>query len=529
MVYMKEIPALLKNNSRIVLLLICLFYLINGIFYIRAQSITSDENGFYNYAKRLAKGHPERLDPVIDNSKTPIIVLNLIPRAFEQVIHPGTHKTDFSKEDVIRGRYVTLVISVLVIIIVYVWAEQLYGIGAGLFGAFLISMSPNNIALAGLVTTDAYSVLFLLLPFYCMWKMLSEKSFTYFIFFCIAIAVAQLTKPSLFHLYILAPLTLLIYRFVYRPPVRYPHLFKYLAIFIFIQWLVINLGYYFDGSDKMLGDYHFVSRLFLSIQHILPANLLIPLPEQFLKELDLSNYYDQLGGGNYYESSFGKITILGQSSIGGSFWYYYIISFLFKTPITYLILLCWVSFVWFKRSRVKEAGQHVLLLTLPVIYFFIIFSFFYKTQLGIRHMIFIYPFICIICSSVISYDLSVMQKRAMLFLSVYLMVSVFYYWRNYFPYTNELVLNKSRAYRIVGSSNLEFHQGALFAAEFLRQHPNVKMAGSHPGLGDFIIRTDDYMDVWNFHTFDWISSVKPFGQVAFDYLLIHVEPKDLKK
>jgi hypothetical protein len=90
-------------------------------------------------------------------------------------------------------------------------------------------------------------------------------------------------------------------------------------------------------------------------------------------------------------------------------------------------------------------------------------------------------------------------------------------------------LNKSYAYKFVGAANLEFHQGAYFASDFLKMHPNVRPAGANPDTGDFIIRVDDYLDVWNRHTYNWISSVRPYGQVAFDYLLIHVEASDLKK
>jgi len=528
MVHLRTISEFGKKESKIILLLICLSYLINGICYLKSQSITSDEGAFYNYAKRMVKGNPNRVDRMIDDSKTPIVIVNLIPRIAEQIIHPTEHKTDWGAEDIIRGRYITMIVSVLVILLVYLWAQQLYGVCAGLFAAFLISMSPNNIALAGLVTTDAYSVLFLLLVFYCMWRMLYIRSFKYFIFFCLAEGIAQLVKPSLFHLYILMPLTLLVYFFMTGTAIKLSGILKYLIIFLFFQWLIINLGYYFYGTNRLLGDYHFISHSFQSVQKILPSRLPVPLPEPFLEELDMSGYNDQLGGG-YYESSFGKITILGRSSVGGSFWYYYLVSIIFKTPITYIVLLCWAVLAGSKNPVIKKRGWHILFLVMPVLYFLFIFSFLYKTQIGIRHIIFLYPFICILCSSLIPVINSVYKKRAILFLSIYLVISVLYYWRNYYPYTNEFIWNKTFAYKWVGASNLEFHQGAYFEAEYLLRHPNVKPVGSSPDTGEFIIRVDDYLDLFGNHSHDWISSIKPRSQVAFDYLLIRVEPSDLIK
>jgi Dolichyl-phosphate-mannose-protein mannosyltransferase len=518
----------LKRNSRTILGLICLLYMSNGIYYLRAQSITVDEGAFYNYAKRLIQGNPHRAVPDIDASKTPVIIINLIPRMIEQLFHPGLRKYDWGEDDIRNGRYLTLLVSVLVILLVYRWAKQLYGIPSGLFAAFLFSLSPNNIALAGLVTTDAYSVLFLLLPFYLLWKMLTKKSNRYFVYFSLAVAFAQLTKPSLFHLYILFPVACILFFYLNPPFPRLKRTIRYLAVFLFMQWAVINLGYYFSGSNKLLGNYQFASQLFQNIQKHMPSRIPVPLPEPFMEELDMCKHFDELGGG-YAESSLGNITILGQSSTGGSFWYYYLVTFIFKTPLTYLILVCWAIYIKFKNRNRRPMGLHILFLVLPVVYFFFIFSFFYKNQIGIRHLIFIYPFICILCASVIPYIVNRYQKLGVTFLLTYLMLSDFYYRRNYFPYTNELIWKKTFAYKIVGASNLSFRQSGMFLAEFLKTHPQVKLAGTVPSSGDFAIRVDDYMNIWNRPDYKWISSIEPYGNIAFEYLLIHVKESDLKK
>jgi hypothetical protein len=516
-----------KKISFLVLGVILIFYLFNGIRYLNSQSLTSDEGAFYNYAKRLIKGNPERIDPVIDNSKTPVIVLNLLPRIAEQWIHPGTHKTDMGKEDIMWGRYITLIVSLLVILMVYYWAKDLYGTAAGLFAAFLMSFSPNNLALAGLVTTDAYSVLFLLSPFYFMWIMIRKGSLKYFILFSLTTAMAQLTKQSLFYLYVLIPVSLLIYFLINRPTFRFITGLKYLLFFILIQWFVINLGYYFYGTNRNLGDYHFMSRFFQSIQKTFPSRLPIPFPTPFVDGLDMTKYYDQLGGGFDPASSFGKVTILNHSSIGGSFWYYYFVSIFFKTPIAYFMLMCWAMALLIRRKNLRLFIQREFFLIIPICFFLVIMSFMYNTQVGIRHLIFLTPFVCILCSSVIPAAKANYKKILLGFASMYLTVSVLYYWRNYYPYTNEFIWDKTFAYKYVGASNLEFHQGAYFAADYLHNHPSVQWVSETPKTGDFLIRVDDYLDIWSRHQYDWITGIRPFGQVGFDNLLINVEPADL--
>src|SRR3954451_10694254 len=119
------------------LALIIAFYLFNGINYLRSQSITSDEGAFYNYAVRYVQHHPDRINPINDNSKMPVILLNIIPRVIEQILHPGLKKTDNWESDIVAGRYVTLLVSVLIIFFVFLWAKELYGIRAAIFAAFL--------------------------------------------------------------------------------------------------------------------------------------------------------------------------------------------------------------------------------------------------------------------------------------------------------------------------------------------------------------------------------------------------------
>jgi hypothetical protein len=85
------------------------------------------------------------------------------------------------------------------------------------------------------------------------------------------------------------------------------------------------------------------------------------------------------------------------------------------------------------------------------------------------------------------------------------------------------------AYQYVGSANLEFKQSQYFYDEYLRQHPDVRMAPHLPQVGTFLVYLDDYMDIWNLHQYDWISGIKPSGEVACNGLLVVVRKTDLQK
>ena len=513
-----------QHCTHLLLGLIVLFYVFNGICYLRQQSLTSDEGSFMSYAIRYVKGDPSRIYPRTDNSKMPISAVNLVPRMVESALGKVEEKHDGGLSDTMNGRYITLLISIFTILLSFQWAKELYGEKAGLFAAFLMSFCPNNLANAALVTTDSYSTLFLLLSMYTLWRFCKSPSTRSFMLFSIVVALSQLVKQSLFHLYILAPLCILVYFSVSRTPFKWSMFLKRSLLFIFINLVIINAGFLFSQSFMPLGEYRFMSELFSGLQNVLPAWLPLPFPRPFVEGLDMAKYYDQVGGGIDHVSSFGKPTILGEARTGGSFWYYYFVSIFYKTPIAYFIFFTW-SFILLIRTS-KRLNEFFLLA--PVIYFLVVMSFFYKTQCGIRHIIFIYPFLFIYAARLVQHLKSLPWRIVFVALCLFLTSSVLRYWKNYYPYTNEFILDKKFAYLKVGASNLEFRQGGWFARKYLDTHPDVAYAPLVPQAGRFLIRTDDYLDLWNTKEYEWISSIKPAGHVAYSYLLINVDSADIK-
>ena len=518
-----------KYSTPFFLLLIVSFYLFNGIAYINSQSITSDEGSFYNYAVRYLKGNPERIAPRSDNSKMPVVALNTIPRIIENLVRPGMQKTDMGVSDMIRGRFVTLFFSVFILLLVFIWASQLYGKHAGLFATFLFSFCPNNMAAATLVTTDSYSVFFLMLSMYLLWRFCITGNTRDFILLSFVVASSQLVKQSLFHLYILVPFSLLVFFTVNRKVIKKIAWLKLTCLFFLINLFVLNAGYYFNHSFLKLGDYSFISNLFLSVQKIFPPSLPMPFPKPFVDGLDMAKFYDQIGGGLDKVSSFGKVTILGKNLTGESVWYYYFVSIFFKTPLTYFVFLAIALFNYFRQFKAFEFIRKEFFLLIPIVYFLVLMSFFYQTHCGIRHVIFIYPFLFVFMSSIVVDAKHYLMRLLILVLSVFLIISVFKYYRNYYPYTNELIRDKKNAYSYVGASNLDFMHGQLFFKKYLQENKNVRWATKQPEVGTFLIRVEDYMDIWNRHQYDWIVGFKPVGHVAHCGLLIKVSENDLKK
>jgi hypothetical protein len=150
-------------------------------------------------------------------------------------------------------------------------------------------------------------------------------------------------------------------------------------------------------------------------------------------------------------------------------------------------------------------------------------SFFYKTQCGVRHIIFVFPFLFIFSGIIIPRIETARQKILFSAVILYLLISILSYWKNYYPYTNEFITDKKMAYDYVGAGNLVFLQGDNFLKEYLNEHPDVHVAPHQPYKGIFVISIEDYLDIWNRHQYDWVKNYEPVGHVAHSYLLIEVK------
>jgi 4-amino-4-deoxy-L-arabinose transferase-like glycosyltransferase len=513
------------SREKVLLFIIIVFYVCNGMYSIKHWSVTADEGSHLDYAIRLLKRQPERIRPEVDNSKMPISILNALPRATQQFFNSSLVKQDNGASDIFNGRYITLLFSVATILLVFVWTKKLYGRNAGLLAALLMAICPNNLSAAVLVTTDAYASFFLLATLYTLWLYCANKTNKHLLLFACTLAMAQLAKQSLFHLYIVCAAIAVVYAWARQEKFLLGRMVKNIAIVGVVSWLVINAGFLFYKIFIPLGDYNFSSSLFLNVQQLLPSWLPVPFSKAFVTGLDMAKYYDQLGGGltGNPESSFANVTILNQSSTGGSFWYYYVVSIFYKTPIAYFILFGWAVYFFIVKKLGKGFFANEWFLLLPVLYYLLLMSLLYKTQCGIRHIIFIYPLLFIFCSSVMQYVNYKKTKIVLCGVLVYLLLSVLWFYKNYYAYTNEFCINKTLAYNKVGASNINFNQGDKYLQDYLLQHPQVQYAPVTPATGTFVIMLDEYMDIWNTKRFAWLQQYQPVGTVANGcYLVLHV-------
>jgi len=264
-----------------------------------------------------------------------------------------------------------------------------------------------------------------------------------------------------------------------------------------------------------------MSTPFKSVQHFIPG-LPVPLPSSYVSSLDAVIYFDRLGGG-VNGSLNGAPYILGRNSVNG-FWYYYFVVLFFKLPIP--ILLTWLGsiFVTFKNFGKATSFRNDVFFILPVLYFLIYMNFFYSTQVGIRHIMIIFPLLFILSGKLIQKLLGGKKQIILYSLLTYQLISVFRYFPHFLPYTNEFIINKKMAYKKIADTNLSYGEGDKYLKKYLANHRDAIFQPVRPVAGKIVMEVNEVLDLnmRSLHKYDWAASLSPVAHIHSQYLVFQI-------
>jgi len=517
-----------KTSSYLVILLFAV-YLINGIIAIPENSIVYDEPDHWSYGKRILMGQPQKVYTYDDGSEMPVQGINALPRAVEQLLNPGLKKTDGGVSDIMHGRYVTLFLCFLTGVYIWRWSTELFKESAGVFSLFLFVFCPNLNANAILLSTDAYTALFTLITFYYFWKFVKERQNKFFLLFCLSCAASQVVKYSLIHLPIIfGILSLLVLLQRKSLWTGWKRNILRLLVFVSVFLIVINAAYFFIGSGQALAGYHFRSELFKSLQSFqVLSKLPLPFPVPYIDGFDITFHMMELGTGHPLLS--GKTYLLGEYRTGKGFWYYYLVLFLFKTPIPFLIAFFLLAWFYLKQWKISFLSADFFI-GFGLLYYFLLFSFINDAQIGLRHVIFFYPLLYVLAGKLTQFP---WRKISMVIviplLAVYTIASYYFFFPNLISYSNEFIPDKKKVYKVMADTNIDYGQGWIALNRYLKNHDKVKMAPLAPEAGIFVIGLNDYLDLYNTGKYAWLRNFEPVGHVNHCFLLFSISIQDIHK
>src|SRR5262249_23945841 len=141
------------------------------------MSMTYDEPLHLEYGARILHLQPDR-DGHFD-SMMPISALNAAPRvtaSYLEESHLFPHFSAFLKKKFRLTRVPTVLATVVLNSLVYLWVYDLYGAEAALAAGLLCVFSPNLIAHGTLATTDMYHALGVVGSLHCFRQFLLQPT-----------------------------------------------------------------------------------------------------------------------------------------------------------------------------------------------------------------------------------------------------------------------------------------------------------------------------------------------------------------
>lgn len=285
----------------------------------------------------------------------------------------------------IRARSAMILLASLLGILVFAWASELYGWAAGLAALWMFCFSPNVLAHGHLVTLDISGALGFVATAYATWRLLERPVFPRAVVVGAALGAATLLKLSgmILAAVVVALVVLAAVRESRSSRVSVLRWFGLLAAVAATSLFVLNLGYAFDGSLSPLTTVTLDSNGTLAAIAQRWPWLRLPLPRPFINGVDMV-----LNVGHDKEPSF---FLAGELSSEG-WWYYHIAAFALKTPLPTVVVSLFATLTWL---RGRSQGRRDYCVFVPVLAVFGANSLFNSLQIGVRHILPVYPLLFI--------------------------------------------------------------------------------------------------------------------------------------
>lgn len=343
----------------------------------------------------------------------------------------------------VAARRPLIVIGLLLVLILYGWARQLWGRNGALLVLLLAVLDPNLLANARVVTTDLGLSCFLALATWRLWRWLAAPSWLNLLLTGLAAGLAMSAKYTGLLFWPAALLLLLFYPCQAGQPTRWQRGLALIGIG-FSATLVIWAVYRFDFGAMPDGP------------------LAWPLPAPF--------YWQQLWW------SFNRIVDLQAARLdffwgeaGFGWWNYFPVALGLKTPLPLLILA--ILGLWGALRR--RQGRVILVLwTLPLL--FLLLGMSGVLTIGYRHLLPALPLLIVQAGGAVALLESLPARRlaygALAVLLLWFVVSVLRVYPHQDAYFNELAGDWPQWSSYLVDSNLDWGQDLPALHDWLIEH-----------------------------------------------------------
>jgi 4-amino-4-deoxy-L-arabinose transferase-like glycosyltransferase len=475
----------------VVLLLAILF--LQLAFSARRNSITWDEDD-HIYAGYMSWKHadfglnPEH--PPLVKLVAAIPLLNMLlkvpllqDRNFKHEAFLGGKDFLFKNDAdtmLFRARMAASIFTLLLALLVFFAAQEMFGTGAGLIALALLVFDPNLLAHGAVVGTDVGLSCFMFASVYAFYRYVKKPSLWRLLVVGVATGLALASK----HTGILVfPMLLLlticeIVRNGRTSEVQIPtaganlsrgkHAQQFVialvaisAVALTVLWASYGFRYQARAEGRQLNPpladfFHDLARprevrLLETVArfHLLPESYIYGLADVRI----MSDFY----------SSF----LLGRDYPHGV-WFYFPVAFAIKSSLSFLILL--LVAIWAIATRRLTAWREILFLTIPPV-FHLIIAMSSGMNIGVRHILPMYLFLSVLIGGA-AWKLIEHNRRwayLVVALLVFQAISTSRTYPAYLAYANELWGGPSQTYRLLSDSNVDWGQQLKAVKRYLDQ------------------------------------------------------------
>jgi len=374
-----------------------------------------------------------------------------------------------------RARIVLLLFcGVGTALIIFLWALELWGPWGAALSVALYCFDPNFIAHGGLVTTDVGVCFLMTAAVYCFWRWCRKPTWWNASLFALTFAVAQIVKFSALFLFLVIPILAL---FAFRK--RGMRAFALYGIGLVAAWIVIWGAYDFrfaasesplpmkQAVDEWYTKLHFIGSGEALTDESFRAAMATTPTGWFGRVLEIEYDHHLLPEAYVYGiaqmQSYGALRqsyLNGEQSLTG-FRSYFLQAFLFKTPIATILAIASALFIAF-RSRRREP-----FLLIPAA-LYLVFALSSHVDLGIRHLLPVYPFLYVLCGILAGRFFIAAAAAALSCLVVFAPFEPM--WGRHVSYFNELAGGPTRGWKILSDSNVDWGQDLPRLRDWLAAH-----------------------------------------------------------
>ena len=396
---------------------------------------------------------------------------------------------DFAKAN--APRYVELIMltrlpgvlwSLIGLGLIAQWAGELYGSNGGLLAGLLWCFDPTVLAFASVVTPDIPSAVAGLGATYAFRRYLQTRLWRHAMLAGILLGVAELTKFTMLLLYAIWPLLWLARILVQREKIDLGRVVPQAILIVSLSLYVINLGYWFNNTGRLLKDFTFISRSFRGehegwestrkvgnrFDGTLLGRIPCPLPADFLLGIDAQR--------KDFESEYPSYLSGTWRTVG--WWYYYVYALTVKEPTGTILLVGWGLALTLARRRASAGTYEEWILLAPAVAVLC----FVSSQTGFNHhmryILPMFPFAAV-ATGKLAWFLGRSRRVGLamgllLTWSVASSVSIAPHWMSYF---NEVSGGPARGHDHLLDSNIDWGQDLLSLKRWLNRHPEARPLG----------------------------------------------------